>query len=99
MFSSLKKLKIFFILLSVASVIASGVGGLYLSSDAKYLVGTYSVVVIGYIAVILLPLIIIGITVFLHLLDKELEAESCSVTRRIAELEKQLEKNITNKKT
>lgn len=92
MFSSLKKLKIFFVLLSIASVIVSGVGGLYLSSDAKYLAGTYSVVIIGYVAVILLPVILIGITVFLHLLEKELKAESCSISRRIAELEKRLEK-------
>lgn len=98
MFSSLKKLKIFFLLLSIASVIASGVGGLYLSSDAKYLVGTYSVVIIGYIAVIFVPVILIGITVFLHLLDKELESESCSVSRRIAELEKRLEAKLEKTK-
>ncbi len=98
MFSSLKKLKIFFLLLSIASVIASGVGGLYLSSDAKYLVGTYSVVIIGYIAVIFVPVILIGITVFLHLLDKELEAESCSISRRMAELEKRLEAKLEKTK-
>lgn len=98
MFSSLKKLKIFFILLSVASVIASGVGGLYLSSDAKYLVGTYSVVIIGYVAVILLPVLLIGITVFLHLLEKELEAESCSISRRMTELEKRLEAKLEKTK-
>lgn len=98
MFSSLKKLKIFFVLLSIVSVIASGVGGLYLSSDAKYLVGTYSVVVIGYIAVIFVPIILIGITVFLHLLDKELEAESCSISRRMTELEKRLEAKLEKTK-
>lgn len=98
MFSSLKKLKIFFVLLSIVSVIASGVGGLYLSSDAKYLVGTYSVVIIGYIAVIFVPIILIGITVFLHLLDKELEAESCSVSRRMTELEKRLEAKLEKTK-
>lgn len=98
MFSSLKKLKVFFVLLSIVSVIASGVGGLYLSSDAKYLVGTYSVVIIGYIAVIFVPLIMIGITVFLHLLEKELEAESCSVSRRMTELEKRLEAKLEKTK-
>ncbi len=98
MFSYLKKLKIFFLLLSIASVIASGVGGLYLSLDAKYLVGTYSVVIIGYIAVIFVPVILIGITVFLHLLDKELEAESCSISRRMAELEKRLEAKLEKTK-
>lgn len=98
MFSSLKKLKIFFLLLSIASVIASGVEGLYLSSDAKYLVGTYSVVIIGYIAVIFVPIILIGITVFLHLLDKELEAESCNISRRMAELEKRLEAKLEKTK-
>lgn len=98
MFSSLKKLKIFFVLLSIVSVIASGVGGLYLSSDAKYLVGTYSVVIIGYVAVILLPVLLIGITVFLHLLEKELEAESCSISRRMTELEKRLEAKLEKTK-
>lgn len=98
MFSSLKKLKVFFVLLSIVSVIASGVGGLYLSSDAKYLVGTYSVVIIGYVAVILLPILLIGITVFLHLLEKELEAESCSISRRMTELEKRLEAKLEKTK-
>lgn len=98
MFSSLKKLKVFFVLLSIASVILCGIGVLYLSSDAKYLVGTYSVVIIGYIAVIFVPLIMIGITVFLHLLEKELEAESCSISRRMTELEKRLEAKLEKTK-
>ena len=88
MFSSLRKLKFFFVFLSIASVILSCLGGL---PDTHYLSGTYSVVIIGYLAVILLPVVIIGITIFLHCLEKELEIESCSVNRRITELDKKLE--------
>ena len=65
--------------------------GLHLFADTHYLSGTYSVVIIGYLAVILLPVVIIGLTIFLHCLEKELEIESCSVNRRITELDKKLE--------
>ncbi len=91
MFSSLRRLKFFFVFLSIASVILSCLGGLHLFADTHYLSGTYSVVIIGYLAVILLPVVIIGLTIFLHCLEKELEIESCSVNRRITELDKKLE--------
>lgn len=98
MFSSLKKLKIFFVLLSIISVIFCGLGILWLYSDAKYLVGTYSVVIMGYAAMILLPIIIIGIAVFLHCLEKELKAESCGVCRQLTEQEKRLEAKLEKMK-
>ena len=43
-------------------------------------------------AVILLPVLSIGITIVLFCLDRELSAESCAVSRRISELETRLEK-------
>lgn len=93
MFSSLKKLKIFFTVCAVISIFVFGTAFMMLIGQNDYLDGqTFPLLFLSYLAVIAIPLLMIVIAVFLHLLDKELEAESCSVSRRIAELEKRIEK-------
>ena len=69
-------------------------GGILLSQESFYFQSSnaYPAFFIGWAAVILLPVLSIGITIVLFCLDRELSAESCAVSRRISELETRLEK-------
>ena len=94
LFPSLKKLKGFFAVVSVVCVCVSCVGGILLSQESFYFQSSnaYPAFFICWAAVILLPVLSIGITIVLFCLARELSAESCAVSRRISELETRLEK-------